>query len=49
MFEYIYHFLELFVHFVLVKFENWAALVAQQFSAAFSPGPDPGDLGLSPT
>ena len=26
-----------------------AAWVAQQFSAAFSPGPDPGDLGLSPT
>ena len=28
---------------------NGAALVAQQFSAAFSPGPDPGDLGSSPT
>ena len=25
------------------------ARVAQQFSTAFSPGPDPGDLGLSPT
>ena len=26
-----------------------AAWVAQQFSAAFSPGHDPGDPGLSPT
>ena len=26
-----------------------AARVAQRFSAAFSPGPDPGDLGSSPT
>ena len=26
-----------------------AALVAQQFSVAFSPGPEPGDLGSSPT
>ena len=27
---------------------SWAAQVAQWFSAAFSPGPDPGVLGLSP-
>ena len=27
--------------------ENWAARVAQWFSAAFSPGPDPGDPGSS--
>ena len=27
----------------------WAARVAQQFSAAFGPGPDPRDLGSSPT
>ena len=26
-----------------------AAQVAQQFSAALGPGPDPGDLGSSPT
>ncbi len=26
-----------------------AARVAQRFSAAFSPGPDPGDQGSSPT
>ena len=26
----------------------WAAWVAQRFSAAFSPGPDPGELGSSP-
>ena len=26
-----------------------AARVAQQFSATFSPGPDPGDPGSSPT
>ncbi|CAD7685708.1 unnamed protein product [Nyctereutes procyonoides] len=28
---------------------GWAARVAQWFSAAFSPGHDPGDLGSSPT
>ena len=28
----------------LIKTILWAAPVAQQFSAAFSPGPDPGDL-----
>ena len=27
----------------------WAVPVAQQFSAVFSPGPDPGDPGSSPT
>ena len=27
----------------------WAAQVAQRFSTTFSPGPDPGDLGSSPT
>ena len=27
----------------------WAAGVAQRFSATFSPGPDPRDLGSSPT
>ena len=29
--------------------QRWAAWVAQQFSATFSPGRDPGDLGSSPT
>ena len=28
---------------------SWAAWVAQRFSAAFSPGHDPGVPGLSPT
>uniref|UniRef100_A0A8C0SI00 L-lactate dehydrogenase B chain n=2 Tax=Canis lupus familiaris TaxID=9615 RepID=A0A8C0SI00_CANLF len=32
----------------MYKFNIGAALVAQRFSAAFSPGPDPGDLGSSP-
>ena len=27
---------------------TWAAWVAQQFSATFSPEPDPGDPGLRP-
>ena len=31
-----------------LNLKNWAALVAQRFGAAFSPGPDPGDLGSSP-
>ena len=31
------------------KFSDGAAPVAQRFSAACSPGCDPGDLGLSPT
>ena len=31
------------------KLNRWPAQVAQQFSAACSPGPDPGDLGSSPT
>ena len=31
------------------SFWSWAALVAQQFSAACSPGRDAGDPGLSPT
>ena len=29
--------------------KNQAALGAQWFSAAFGPGPNPGDLGWSPT
>ena len=33
----------------LIKNNNRAVPVAQWFSAAFSPGRDPGDLGLSPT
>ena len=33
----------------LSKAGLWAALVAQRFSAACSPGHDPGDLGSSPT
>ena len=32
-----------------LKVNDRAALVAQQFSTAFSPGPDPGDPGLSAT
>ena len=32
-----------------IKHNKWAAQVAQQFSAAFIPGPDPGDQGSSPT
>ena len=35
--------------FVASKQSIWAARVAQRFSSAFSPGPDPGDLGSSPT
>ena len=31
------------------KGKSWAAPVAQQFGAAFSPGPNPGDPGSSPT
>ena len=31
------------------KKHHWAAQVAQRFSVTFSPGPDPGDPGLSPT
>ena len=27
----------------------WTSRVAQRFSTAFSPGPDPGDLGSCPT
>ena len=30
-------------------FKTWEAWVAQWFSAAFSPGQDPGDPGSSPT
>ncbi|XP_022272956.1 TBC1 domain family member 1 isoform X4 [Canis lupus familiaris] len=33
----------------LFKTRTWAALVAQRFSVAFSPGPDPRDPGSSPT
>ena len=32
-----------------IKMELGAAQVAQRFSATFGPGPDPGDLGWSPT
>ena len=34
--------------FSLKYWQTWAAWVAQQFSTAFSPGPDPGDPGSSP-
>ena len=32
-----------------IKVQDRATQVAQRFSAAFSPKPDPGGLGLSPT
>ena len=35
-------------HIFLLKTHSRAALVAQQFGAACSPGCDPGDLGSSP-
>ena len=35
-------------HIQHLKEKTWAARVAQRFSAAFSPGCDPGDLGSSP-
>ena len=35
-------------HRITSKKETRAARVAQQFSATFSPGRDPGDPGLSP-
>ena len=34
---------------IVLKIQLWAARVTQRFSAAFSPGRDPGDLGSSPT
>ena len=33
----------------ILKASDWAAQVAQWFSATFGPGYDSGDLGLSPT
>ena len=44
-------FLEIWAKVYIQKIQNIgsAARVAQQFSAAFSPGPEPGDLGSSPT
>ena len=44
----VFHFFDVIIIKKIILF-FWAAWVAQRFSAAFSPGPDLGDPGSSPT